>query len=381
MQLHINLFIQAVLSIMRNRDRSLVVSACLIAVLLPFITAMAVSEGIRAQAEISVQNGADLYVSRAQYGRNGAVALSELEEFAKIPGVTSVIPRISGRTYMGEELAMLVGIDNPQLVNSTSRKLKSGELLMGRLLAKRLGLQKGDEVHFFLFPALPFTIADLIDGDLSIWASSLVILSFNDAATIFKLPGYASEILLYARPGTADIIAEQLNSLGKPWDMTPPLRIQTKSIVEQYINRGFDLQSGVFFLFYLTAFALSIPALLILSGFGRGARKKEIGILKATGWQTLEVMEMTCIENLLLALWSSMLTVVLAIIWLKLGNGIGVAPLFISGIDWIPEFQVPSLFTPMPVLFAFLFGLVLTMLGTIFSTWKTAITPPLTTMN
>jgi len=381
MQLHINLFIQAVLSIMRNRDRSLVVSACLIAVLLPFITAMAVSEGVRAQSEISVQNGADLYISRAQYGRNGAISLSEIEEFSKIPGVTSVVPRISGRTYMGEELAMVVGIDNPQLINSKSQKLQSGELLMGRLLAKRLGLQKGDEVRFFLFPALPFTIVELIDGDLSIWASALVILSFNDAATIFKLPGYASEILLYTRPGTADTIAEQLNSLGKPWDMTPPFRIQTKSIVEQYINRGFDLQSGVFFLFYLTAFALSIPALLILSGFGRGARKKEIGILKATGWQTLEVMEMTCIENLLLALGSSMLAVVLAIIWLKLGNGIGVAPLFISGINWIPEFQVPSLFTPMPVLFSFLFGLVLTMLGTIFSTWKTAITPPLTTMN
>jgi ABC-type lipoprotein release transport system permease subunit len=381
MQLHINLFIQAVLSILRNRARSLVVSACLIAVLLPFITAMAVSEGIRAQSEISVQKGADLYISRAQYGRNGAIALAEIEEFAKIPGVTSVVPRISGRTYMGEELAMVVGIDNPQLLNSKSQKLKSGELLMGRLLARRLGLEKGDEVRFFLFPALAFTIVELIDGDLSIWTSSLVILSFNDAATIFKLPDYASEILLYTRPGTADIIAEQLNSLGKPWDMTPPLRIQTKSIVEQYINRGFDLQSGIFFLFYLTAFALSIPALLILSGFGRGARKKEIGILKATGWQTLEVMEMTCMENLLLALSSSMLAVVLAMVWLKVGNGIGVAPLFISGIDWIPEFQVPSLFTPMPVLFSFLFGLVLTMLGTIFSTWKTAITPPLTTMN
>lgn len=381
MQLHINLFIQAVLSILRNRARSLVVSACLIAVLLPFITAMAVSEGIRAQSAISVHNGADLYISRAQYGRNGAIDLAEIKKFAKIPGVTSVVPRISGRTYMGEELAMVVGIDNPQLINSKSQKLQSGELLMGRLLAGRLDLQKGDEVRFFLFPALSFTIVDLIDGDLAIWASSLVILSFNDAATIFKLPGYASEILLYTRPGTADAIAEQLNGLGKPWDMTPPLRIQTKSIVEQYINRGFDLQSGVFFLFYLTAFALSIPALLILSGFGRGARKKEIGILKATGWQTLEVMEMTCMENLLLALSSSMLAVVLAMVWLKLGNGIGVAPLFISGIAWVPEFQVPSLFTPMPVLFAFLFGLVLTMLGTIFSTWKTAITPPLTTMN
>ncbi|RUM46342.1 MAG: hypothetical protein DSY80_02330 [Desulfocapsa sp.] len=380
MQLHINLFIQAILSILRNRDRSLVVSACLIAVLLPFVTAMAVSEGVRAQSAISIKNGADLYISRAQYGRNGAIALAEMDTFSKIPGVIKVVPRISGRTYIGEEPVMVVGIDTPQPLNG-NRKLESGELLMGRGLAESLDLQKGDEVHFFLFPAIPFTIVELIDGDLSIWSSSLVVLPFNDAATIFKLPGYASEILLYARPGTEEGIAEELNDLGKPWNMTPPLRIQTKSIVEQYINRGFDLQSGVFFLFYLTAFALSVPALLILSGFGRGARKKEIGILKATGWQTLEVMEMTCMENLLLALSSSMLAVVLAMIWLKLGNGIGVAPLFISGISWIPEFQVPSLFTPMPVLFSFLFGLVLTMLGTIFSTWKTAITPPLTTMN
>ena len=189
MQLHINLFIQAVLSILRNRARSLVVSACLIAVLLPFITAMAVSEGIRAQSAISVHKGADLYISRAQYGRNGAIDLAEIKNFAKIPGVTSVVPRISGRTYMGEELAMVVGIDNQQLINSKSQKLQSGELLMGRLLAGRLDLQKGDEVRFFLFPALSFTIVDLIDGDLAIWASSLVILSFNDAATIFKLPG------------------------------------------------------------------------------------------------------------------------------------------------------------------------------------------------
>jgi ABC-type lipoprotein release transport system permease subunit len=382
MQLHINLFIQSVLSILRNRDRSLVVTGCLLAVLVPFVTAMAVSEGVRAQSSLSIEAGADLYITRAQYGRNGPINTGKVTEFSKIPGVVKVVPRISGRTYLGEELAVVVGIDSPELLsNKNKRKLGPGEALMGRSLAERLDLKKGDELRFFLFPALPFTIVDLIDGDLSIWSSSMVVLSFNDAATIFKLPGFASEILIYARPGTADTIAEHLSSLGKPWDMTPPLRIQTKSIVNQYINRGFDLQAGVFFLFYLTAFALSIPALLILSGFGRGARRKEIGILKATGWQTLEVLEMTCLENILLALLGSMLAVVIAMFWLKVGNGIGIAPLFISGISWIPDFKVPSLFTPMPVLFSFLFGIVLTMLGTVVSTWKTAITPPLTTMN
>jgi ABC-type lipoprotein release transport system permease subunit len=381
MQLHLNLFIQSVLSILRNRDRSLVVIGCLLAVLVPFVAAMAVSEGVRAQSTLSIDAGADLYITRAQYGRNGPLNTDKVAEFAKIPGVVKVVPRISGRTYLGEELAIVVGIDSPELLSSRSQKLGPSEVLMGRSLAERLELKKGDELRFFLFPALPFTIVDLIDGDLSIWSSSLVVLSFNDAATLFKLPGLASEILIYARPGTADNIAEHLSSLGKPWDMTPPLRIQTKSIVHQYINRGFDLQAGVFFLFYLTAFGLSIPALLILSGFGRGARRKEIGILKATGWQTLEVMEMTCLENILLALLGSMLAIVIAMVWLKVGNGIGIAPLFISGISWIPDFKVPSLFTPMPVLFSFLFGIVLTMLGTVISTWKTAVTPPLTTMS
>ena len=381
MQLHINLFIQAILSIQRNRARSFVVIGCLLAVLVPFVTAMAVSEGVREQSFVSIDMGADLYITRAQYGRNGPIKTDKVTEFLKIPGVTKVIPRISGRTYIGEDLALVVGIDSPELLSSQAPPLASGEVLMGRVLAEHLELKKGDELRFFLFPAMPFTIVDLIDGDLSIWASSMIVMPFNDAATIFKLPGFASEILIYARPGTTDKIAEHLSSLGKPWDMTPPLRIQTKSIVNQYINRGFDLQSGVFFLFYLTAFALSIPALLILSGFGRGARKKEIGILKATGWQTLEVMEMTCMENVLLAMLGSMLSVVIGMIWLKLGNGIGIAPLFISGISWIPEFPVPSRFTPMPVLFSFLFGIILTMVGTVFTTWKTAITPPLTTMS
>ncbi|MEN8200384.1 MAG: FtsX-like permease family protein [Thermodesulfobacteriota bacterium] len=384
MQLHINLFIQAVLSIFRNRDRSLVVIGCLLAVLVPFVTAMAVSEGVREQSSLSIDAGADLYISRAQYGRNGPVSTDKVAEFAEIPGVVKVVPRISGRTYLGEELALVVGIDSPGLLTNNEknrRKLASGEVLMGRSLAARLGLKKGDELRFFLFPAMPFTIVDLLEGDLSIWSSSMVVLSFSDAATIFKLPGLASEILIYSRPGTAESIAEHLSSLGKPWDMNPPLRIQTRSIVSQYINRGFDLQGGVFFLFYLTAFALAIPALLILSGFGRGARKKEIGILKATGWQTLEVMEMTCLENILLALLGSMSAVVLGMVWLKIGNGIGIAPLFISGAGWIPDFSVPSRFTPMPVLFSFLFGIVLTMVGTVVTTWKTAITPPLTTMS
>jgi len=377
---HVNLFLAATEAILRTPARSGVVLFCLLAVLLPFVTAMAVAEGVRQESLVSVQAGADLYVARDQYGRNGPVSLDRIPELEKIPGVVRVVPRIVGRAYLGEDLAVIVGIDEPGLLGGVQEPLGFGQALMGEELARRLDLRVGSEFRFFLFPALPFTLAGLIDPALSIWSSRMVVIPFQAAEQLFKLPGKASELLVYCRPGTADQVAEQLGSLGKPWEMTPPLRIQTKAIVHRYIKRGFDIQAGTFTMFYATAFALAIPALLILSGFGQGERRRRIGIMKATGWQTLDILEMTVYENLLLALTGSTLTLALAVCWLRVGNGIGIAPLFISQAGWVPSFAVPVSFTPLPVVFSFLFGLVLTMLGTIVPTWKTAVTPPLTTM-
>ena len=382
MQKHINLFLEAISGLVRSRGRSLVIFFCLSGVVLPFITAIAVSEGVRQQAAVSVQAGADLYVTRSQYGRNGPVSLAEIDNIAAMPGVVKVVPRIVGRTYLGEELAVVVGMDYPdqQAVKEQETQLAMGEVLIGSTLASKLGLAEGDDFHFSLFPALPFTVKKLLAPELSLWANSMVIISFQAAAQVFKLPGMASELLVYCRPGTAGRIAEDLAGAGKPWDMKPPLRVQTKTLVDHYIQRGFGLQSGTFSMLYVTAFGLTIPALLVLSGLGRGRRRKEIGIMKATGWQSLEIMEMVFWENILLSLGASIFSLVLAMLWLKPGNGAGIAQLFISGAGLIPEFPVPARFTPMPALFSFLFSLVLTLLGTMIPTWRAAVTPPLTTM-
>ncbi|HHL33471.1 MAG TPA: ABC transporter permease [Desulfobulbaceae bacterium] len=382
MQKHCNLFVEAIRSLLRNRGRSGVVLFCLLGVLLPFVTAMAVAQGVRYQSSFSINSGADLYIAREQYGRNGPVSLQLIKKIENLSGVTRVVPRIVGRTYLGEDLVVVVGVDEMKTLPGLNTMAPGpGQAFVGKSLAEKADLAKGNEFHFGLFPALPFTVVQLLSPALSLWSSSMIVINFHDAEQLFKRPGYASELLVYCRPGTADSIAERLSSIGKPWEMVPPLRIQTKKLVKQYVGRGFDIQSGLFAMLYVTAFGLAIPALLILSGFGRGIRRREIGILKATGWQTLDVLEVTCMENLFLALTGSSLAILLAVIWLKLCNGIGIAPLFISGSGWIPDFPIPARFMPMPALLSFLFGLSLTMVGTIIPTWRAAVTPPLTTMN
>ncbi len=150
--------------------------------------------------------------------------------------------------------------------------------------------------------------------------------------------------------------------------------------MKRYFQRGFNYKAGVFTALYTVAFALAIPALLIVSGFGQTERRKEIGIIKATGWQTQEVMEMVALENLIISLTSAPLAILMAMAWLKLFNGAFIAQFFIAEIGLMAPFPVPSRFLPLPCFFAFLFAIVLTMVGSLYSTWKTATVPPVEAM-
>lgn len=394
---HWNLFREATLALLHHRARSGVVFLALLAVLLPLIAALAVAEGVREQAAVSLAAGADLYVVSDQYGKNGPVSLDLARQIAALPGVLRVRPRIVGRTWVGDELVVVIGLDTDSaeaggrpadhLQRQGSIPLPairsldgSGEAMLGHRLADRLDLSPGDELRLPLFPALGLKINGIIPPEVAIWAGNMVVVSFRDAEQLFKLPGLASELLVYCRPGTADSVARQAALLIPPWDDRPPLRLQTKKIAAHYVEHGFARQAGIFVSHYLTAFGIAIPALLLLSGLGRGERRREIAIMKATGWQTLEVLEMTVMENLVLTASAGLAALLLAALWLGPGNGAGIAPLFIGGSDWLPDFPVPARFTPMPALMVFLGGLILTLTGTLIPTWRAAVIPPRTTL-
>ncbi len=206
----------------------------------------------------------------------------------------------------------------------------------------------------------------------------MIQISYKDAAAVFKLQGKATELLIYTRPGVTDSVASRLRRLISPWSREPGLHIQTRKLVRQYMERGFNMQAGVFTMLFTVAFAIAVPTLLVLSGFGLSERRKTVGLMKATGWQTLEVMELIAWENLILALCGSLSTFLLAVIWIKGFNGALIAPLFIGGAEWLPEFSVPSRFYPLPLLLAFM--VILNMTGTLYTAWKTAVAPPLTTL-
>ncbi len=388
MHKHLNLLFTAIGNIIRNKVRSLVLILCLIAVLFPFITALSISEGIKFQSLISVEEGADIYVTSDYFGSNAPISLDYLEHFRKMDGVTKVFPRIVGRTYFVNRLATIVGIFSeniPQSIRLAEGTMfrEKGEVVIGKGLAKEFILQIGIRFSLSANPSKLFRVVGFFDADASIWSSNLILMSFEDALEFFRMEGKATDILIYTRPGYATKLAEKIQEeagFSTPNRSGPPLRVQDKSLVKRYFQRGFNSKAGVFTALYTVAFALAIPALLIVSGFGQTERRKEIGILKATGWQTQEVMEMVALENLVMSLTSAPLAILLAMVWLKGFNGAFVAQFFIAEIGLMAPFPVPSRFMPLPCLLAFIFAVILTMVGSLYSTWRTATVPPVEAM-
>jgi len=357
---------------------------CLVAILFPFIAAIAISEGIKYQANISVEKGADIYVTRDNYGSNAPIPLSYIEKFEKMEGVVSVTPRVIGRTYLSTRLAVIAGIRRKNLPKEMSfiegRPFqKGGEVIIGRSLSEEFGIKTGVMFSLYLNPYKTFRVVGIFDSTPGMWATNMILMSFRDASEFFKLEGMATDLLIYTRPGYATLLAERMqDTIGRATEDStdPPLRIQDKALVKRYMSRGFNYKAGVFTALYTVAFALAIPAILVTSGFGLTERTREIGVMKATGWQTQEVLEMVAMENLIISLTAAPMAILLAFIWLKVFNGAFLSQFFIAEIGLLPRFPVPSRFLPLPCLLSFFFAIILTMVGSLYSSWKTAIIPP-----
>lgn len=349
---------------------------CLIAILFPFLAALAISEGVKNESLASVTEGADIYLTLDQYGKNAPVPIKYLDDVKKINAVTRAVPRVIGRIYLGNRLAMVVGIQKEEIPPSVEcvegRTFNApGEAIIGTGLARHFNLGVG---HAFMLggdKGKMFKVAGLFKSDSSIWASDLIFIPFEDAANIFKMNDMTTDILIYTRPGYTQAVGEALKKIEGA-----SFRVQSRELVKQYFNKGFTLKEGIFTALYTVAFALAIPALLVSSGFGLSERRKEIGVLKATGWQTSEILEMVVFENLIISLTAAPLSLIMAFIWLKGLNGLFIAQFFISEIGILPPFQVPSRFLPLPAFLSFFFSLILTMVGSLYSSWRAAVIPP-----
>lgn len=372
--------------------RGLLTVLCLVAILAPLLVGLGIASGIRREAALAIDAGADLYVTGTRFGRFAPLPLATLEALRALDGVQAVRPRIVGRVVLGKERvqAVLVGVDRAELADELQcvrgrwfEAEGAPEFVIGTELARRLGLDVGARIPPFYRSSRGdrvSTVVGVFESRVSLWQANLIVTSFDAAADIFDQPDLATEILVTCRTGYESSVAAAVThwNLSEQRDTANGItfRVMTKDEAAALLPVGINRVDGLFSLHLALACALGIPVVLVVSGAGHRERRQEIGMLKALGWQTDEVLLRGLAESFILVALGVTSAVTVAWVWLRVFNGVGIAGFFLAGVGAAPTFQVPFVLAPLPVFLASVLGATMVLTGTLASAWRAATVAP-----
>lgn len=370
--------------------RSIATVGCVVAALCPYLAGLGLCGGLGRQSEQSLKEGADLYVSGIQFGRTAALPLDAVEKISAMPGVIKAVPRIVGKLSLGDERhpAVVIGLP-PQELPSASfidgelfTGAEANELVVGSQLAAALSLKVGSLLPPFYRNRKGERVSKVVgvfSPDAPLWQANLIFTSFDTAARLFDQPALATDVLIYCRAGAAEELAPSIRRRIH-WELSDGSRLDVqvaqRDAVRALWTAAVAHRDGVFHLHWMLAVSIGVLAVLVTSGFGGGERRQEVGVLKAIGWRTDEILLRNLVEGLLLAAAGASLAVLVAWFWLGVLNGWAIASLFVPGLGWRPKVDVPFRLAPLPTALGALLSWIVVTSGSLYTTWRTAMTPP-----
>jgi ABC-type lipoprotein release transport system permease subunit len=385
-----NLLNYALNCIQRYRIRTAVVLTCLIVSAAVFSSVAFIKDGLTNEGELSLKYAPDLTVQGVESGRLTAVDLAFVGYVQEAPSVTAVVPRIWGYANIGNTLLVVVGVDlsNPAINSAAEYPLESGtfidpesnnSVVIGKGVANLLGVGVGNVLTILTESNQPrtYVVSGVFNSESSIYSADMILMNLNEARTFFNLPEdrvtdimiYVSNIDAAQKKALVNIVAREISDL-------PNCRVVTKDLLLQAQETAYGDRSGFFsVVWYVILIAVAIIAFNQTVVVGHES-KFEVGLLKALGFSTTDIIQVRLVESLLLGTIAGALGLTVGIIY----DGVLGAPIirdFMMGWATLyPNFAVPVAISLSTVVFTFTVTIVPLLFATVIPSWLNATVDP-----
>jgi ABC-type lipoprotein release transport system permease subunit len=297
------------LSLLLKRKTSYFIFLILTTLIFIIASASFVTESIKKELILTHDELPDIVIQKIVGGRQQYISSDYIEKIIDLPGIQSIYPRIWGYYYFDYASVnfALVGIDPLEPIYKKSLESAFKGLDINYLLQKDDWLIMGygigklfDEIAYskeayFRLPNgeyLKLEPIKRLDKDSSIFTNDIVMVSKSTAQKILGLEdGFYTDIAL-----TVYNKNETITLAAKIRDRLKDVRtVSKKDILNSYQN-VFSYKSG----FFITLFGILIFTMILivvdkLSGLSQ-LEKTEIGVMKATGWTTSDVLKLKLYE-------------------------------------------------------------------------------------
>jgi ABC-type lipoprotein release transport system permease subunit len=333
---------------------------------------MLFTQSVRREAALVLADSPEVILQRLVAGRHDLMPADYLERIGRIRGVSGKHGRLWGYFYDPAVRA------NYTLMVPRDREPAPGEIRIGSGIARTRGLGIGDFLSLRSSAGEPFSfkVAGLLEHETELVSADLMLLSEGDFRHFFGIPeDRFTDIALEVRnPREVRKVAEKL-SLALP---------DTRPILREEILRTYDAVFGwrqglVFVLLTGAILAFVIFAWDRASGLSAEERR-EIGILKAVGWETGDVIRMKLWEGAVLSLSAFLLGYLLAYLHVFFLHAALFEPVLKGWAVLYPDFSPVPFVDGLQVATLFFFTVFPYTAATIVPIWRAAVTDPDTIM-
>jgi ABC-type lipoprotein release transport system permease subunit len=350
----------------KGKNIALVTVYTLLVVLLASV--MFFTHALRREAVLVLKDSPAMIVQRLAAGRQELVPRHYAGVIAAIRGVSGVHGRLWG--YYFDPVA---GANYTLLAEETFDH-PPGSIVIGRGVSRARAIAPGEMLPLRGYNGQMsyFTVAGLLTSDSELVSSDLMVMSQKDFRKLFHLPdGLYTDIVLDVRNSKEmPVVAAKITAL------LPDTRPITRAEVLRTYNSIFDWRSGIVVVI-LSAVALAFIIFAWDKASGLSAEeKKEIGVLKAIGWETADVLWLKFWEGTVLSLTSFLAGILLAYVHVFLTSAALFEPVLKGWSVLYPEFRLVPHIEPYQLATLFFLTVVPYTVATIIPSWRAATIDP-----
>lgn len=291
-QLHLIDFTLAAAS--RRKGKNLALLALFSLLVFALASVSLYTHALRLEAQKLLAGSPEIVLQRLVAGRHDLIPPGYLDRLGRIRGVQKIQPRLWGYYYDTVVKANYTFLVDPTMT------IERGTIVVGPALMRSRGLAPGNGISFRSYTGElhTFIVADVLPQASELMSADLVLLHEDDFRAFFKYPEghYTDVALMVANPQEIKNVAIKL--MNQLPDSRPILRDE---VLRTYASL-FDWREGLM-LALLSAAILAFAIFAWDKAAGLSAEeRREIGILKAIGWETSDILTMKGWEAALLSL-------------------------------------------------------------------------------
>ncbi len=355
-------------SLLRKKGKNIALMCVYTLVVLMLASVMFFVHSIKREASMLLKDSPEIVIQRMIAGRHELIPVSYVEKIKDIRGVISVKRRLWGYYYdpvIGANYTLIVPEDS---------NVADGTITIGQGISRVRLAFEGDTLEFRSHDGkvINLEVRKILSPESELVSSDLVLISENDFRRLFGgTGGYVTDLTLHVKN------SRELSTIAlKISEILPDTRLILRDEILRTYDAIFNWRGGMMIVILLGALlAFIIFAWDRASGLSL-EEKKEIGILKAIGWETSDVILMKFWEGTIVSLSSFLSGTLLAYAHVFFTSSMLFEPVLKGWAVLYPQFKVIPFIDASQIVSLFFLTVVPYTVATIIPSWRAATVDP-----